>query len=71
MPNVRSLYYNFLKPFADADGLLLLHFRGVFKDWILRYGYNSGYVDWYGMLGDLRFYDRVLTIVEIDKLSAF
>ncbi|HEX6847033.1 MAG TPA: hypothetical protein VF144_08645 [Chitinophagaceae bacterium] len=53
------------KPFANADGFLLLHFRGVFKDRIPGYSHNSGYVYWYGHPDDLRIYDRVLIIVEI------
>lgn len=43
----------------------------VICDWILGFGYNSGYQYWYGRLDDLRIYDRVLTAVEINKLSNF
>jgi hypothetical protein len=42
-----------------------------FCDWILGYGYNSGFVYWHGGLDDLRIYNRVLTAVEIGKLSGF
>ena len=43
----------------------------VVSDWLLGYGYNLGYQYWYGRLDDLRIYDRVLTTVEIGKLSNF
>jgi hypothetical protein len=43
----------------------------VVNDWILGYGYNAGYKYWYGRLDDLRIYNRVLTSVEINKLSGF
>ena len=41
------------------------------NDWILGYGYNAGFVYWHGSLDDLRIYKRVLTTVEINKLSNF
>lgn len=40
-------------------------------EWLLGYGYNSGYKYWYGRMDDLRIYNRVLTDVEINKLSNF
>jgi len=40
-------------------------------EWLLGYGYNSGYQYWNGRLDDLRIYNRVLTDVEIGKLSNF
>ena len=43
----------------------------VICDWILGFGYNLGYQYWYGRMDDLRIYDRVLTEVEINKLSNF
>ena len=43
----------------------------VVADWLLGYGYNLGYQYWYGRMDDLRIYNRVLTTVEIDKLSNF
>lgn len=43
----------------------------VLDEWLLGYGYNSGYKYWYGKMDDLRIYNRVLTDVEINKLSNF
>jgi hypothetical protein len=43
----------------------------VISDWLLGFGYNSGYQYWYGRIDDLRIYNRVITDVEINKLSNF
>lgn len=43
----------------------------VVSDWLLGYGYNSGYQYWYGKLDDLRIYKRVLSSTDINKLSSF
>lgn len=43
----------------------------VICDWILGYGYNSGYQYWYGRMDDLRIYNRVLSSFDINKLSNF
>ena len=43
----------------------------VICDWILGYGYNFEYQYWYGRMDDLRIYNRVITAVEINKLSSF
>lgn len=43
----------------------------VICDWILGYGYNSGYQYWSGSMDDLRIYKRVLSSTDINKLSNF
>lgn len=43
----------------------------VVNDWLLGFGYNSGYKYWYGRLDDLRIYKRVITTSEINKLATF